>query len=328
MSPIKDFTLTYEAFNPEGFSEGDTITGTVTLILTKDTKVKSIFVKAKGDASVRWLEVNANGWQFHRAHRRCFKVKEYLVKEAAKGTVLPQGVNHFKFSLTFPLMDMPSSFKGPHGKIVYMLKAKVSRSSGQPSQVQRKIMFISKSLLHLNQVELNGSVYKEMGIFSKTKVKMFVTVDRRIYSPGDTVSVVVNIHNSTSKKMKPKFILQQKTRYSTRISVKTCVKHLCKMVGDTITPKSQQTVSCQLKIPDDAFHTVTNCELISVECYLKVYLDISFATDPEVVFPLVISPFSSVRAEAVETYPAGASGGLSESDFSPSALPAENHTWT
>ncbi|XP_047197208.1 arrestin domain-containing protein 3-like [Hippoglossus stenolepis] len=305
MSPIKDFTMRYEALNPESFfSQGDTITGTVTVTLTKDTKVKSLFLKAKGDARVRWTDVDGEDVVMHRATKRYFKVKEYLVSEAFKDTVLPRGVNHFKFNLTIPLVDMPSSFKGRHGKIVYTLEAKLSRSWQWPLRRQCEIRFFFKY----------GSVNKDMGIFSKREVKMFATVDRRIYSPGDTVSVFVNIHNSSSKQMKPKFSLRQETMYSTRASTKTCDTILCKMVGNKISAKSQEMVSCQLKIPDDTIYTVVNSELVSVQYYLKVYLDISFATDPEVVFPLVIAPSSIanvVLREAVETNPAGASGGPS-----------------
>ncbi|XP_034451206.1 arrestin domain-containing protein 3-like [Hippoglossus hippoglossus] len=209
---------------------------------------------------------------------------------------------------------MPSSFKGRHGKIVYKLEAKLSRSWQWPLRRQCKIRFFSKSPQHLDQVVMYGSVNKDMGIISKREVKMLATVDRRIYSPGDTVSVFVNIHNSSSKQMKPKFSLQQETKYSTGASTKTCVTILCKMVGDAISAKSQEMVSCQLKIPDDTIYTVINSELVSVQYYLKVYLDISFATDPEVVFPLVIAPSSIanvVLGQAVETNPAGASGGPS-----------------
>ncbi|KAL7392389.1 hypothetical protein ABVT39_024146 [Epinephelus coioides] len=51
MAPVQCFTMTCDALNEEGtFSEGDTITGEITLALSKDTTVKRLFVKAKGDA--------------------------------------------------------------------------------------------------------------------------------------------------------------------------------------------------------------------------------------------------------------------------------------
>lgn len=86
MSPVKDFNLTYETLNEEGtFSEGDTLAGTLSFTLTKDTKVKSIFVKAKGEAHVHWTEGSGDNETSYSAHRRYFKLKEVLVAENAKG---------------------------------------------------------------------------------------------------------------------------------------------------------------------------------------------------------------------------------------------------
>lgn len=86
MSPIKDLGLTYESLNEEGtFSEGDTLSGTLSFTLAKDTKVKCIFVKAKGEAHVHWTEGCGDSESSYSAHRRYFKVKEDLVAENAKG---------------------------------------------------------------------------------------------------------------------------------------------------------------------------------------------------------------------------------------------------
>ncbi|XP_060927107.1 arrestin domain-containing protein 3-like [Limanda limanda] len=315
MSPIKDFTFSYEALNPEiFFSEGDTITGTVNVTLTKDTKVKSLSLKAKGGACVRWIEGDGESVEIHRATKRYLEVKRYLVSETSKDTVLPRGVNHLEFSLTIPLGDLPSSFKGRYGKIVYKLEAKLSRSWHWPLRLKCEINVFSKSLQHLDQVSMYGSVNTDVGFFSRRTVKMLAIVDRLINSPGDTVSVSVDIHNPSSKRLKPKVILQQNTEYSTKFSTKTCVTNLCKIIGKKINKKSQEMVTYQLKIPDDAIYTLANCKLVSVRYYLKVYLDISFAKDPEVEFPLVIVPSSvcnAVLEEAVETNHAGASGGPS-----------------
>uniref|UniRef100_A0A8C9XER5 Arrestin C-terminal-like domain-containing protein n=1 Tax=Sander lucioperca TaxID=283035 RepID=A0A8C9XER5_SANLU len=279
------------------FSEGDTVAGTLTFTLTKKTKVKGVMVKAKGDANVSWSEGSGDDERSYTAHTRYFKLKEYLVAENSEGrsykcvsTVLPQGVHCFKFRFKIPQGDMPSSFKGIHGKIVYMLEAKVSRGWLRCSRVQTELNFVSKSLSHLGQCPQSGSVAKKIGVFSK----------------GDTLSVVAKICNSSSKKVKPKFRLQQKTVYRASGSTNSSEKTLCKIVGETIALNSEETVSCQLTIPPDAIPTLHNCEIISVDHYLKVYLDISFAIDPEVVFPLVIVP---------------STGAPSYSDFPPPAFP-------
>lgn len=330
MSPIKDFNVTYEALNEEEtFYAGDTITGTITFTLTKETKVKCLMVKAKGDAHVDWSEGTGDDRRSYTAHRRYFKLKEYLLAKNDKGTVLPQGVHRFKFMFTIPQEDMPSSFNGIHGKIVYMIEAKISRSWRFPSLAQKELKFVSKSFSHPDQVicPQSGSVDKEMGLFSKGHVQMSATVNKNVCSPGDTLSVVAKICNSSSKNMRPKYSLQQKVVYYASGSTTTSDQSVCKMVGDTITLNSEQTVTCQLQVPADVIHTLHNCEILTVEYYLKVYLDISRAFDPEVVFPMVIAPASFVAlqsGEAVGPYPAGAAGAAgapSYSDFPPPAYP-------
>ncbi|XP_028433608.1 arrestin domain-containing protein 2-like [Perca flavescens] len=218
--------------------------------------------------------------------------------------------------------DMPSSFKGIHGRIVYMVEVKVSMGWLRCSQLQTEFNFVSNSFSHLGHGmrPQSGSVGKEIGVFSKGQVQLSATVNTKVCSPGDTLSVDAKICNSSSKKVKPKFRLQQKTVYRASGSTNSSDQTLCKIVGETIALNSEETVSCQLKIPADAIPTLHHCEIISVHHYLKVYLDISFAFNPEVVFPLVIVPSSFARpypGEAVGPYSAGAP---SYSDFPPPAF--------
>ncbi|XP_059193794.1 arrestin domain-containing protein 3-like [Centropristis striata] len=329
MSPIKDFNLEYTAPNRENiFSEGDTIDGIVTFTLTKDTKIKSMIVKAKGDADVRWTEGSGDDEKTYSDHRRYFKLKEFLVEKNPKGTVLPRGIHRFKFRFQIPKEDMPPSFKGTHGNIVYVLEAKISRSWRLPTVVQTEFKFFSKSFSHsgpVYSVPQSGSVGKKMGAFSKGEVQMTATVNTKVCSPGDTLSVVATICNSSSKKMRPKFSLLQRTVCRASRSTDTSDKCLCKMVGESIAQNSEETVSCQMKIPVDDIFTLHNCEIISVDYYLKVYLDVSFAFDPEVLFLLTIVPSGFAALQPDETlgpYPAGAFGAPSSSDFPPPAFPS------
>lgn len=86
MSPIKDFHLVYNVLNSEEtFSEGDTVGGTVSFTLTKETKVKNILVKLKGQASVSWSEGMGDDSSSYSDHRRYFKVKQYLATPSQGG---------------------------------------------------------------------------------------------------------------------------------------------------------------------------------------------------------------------------------------------------
>ena len=89
---VKDLSIAYEAVNKERtFSGGDPVTGRVTFKLDKDTKVKSVFIKMKGDANVSWTENSGTGddktSDTYSAHKRYFKLKAYLVPENAKGGI-------------------------------------------------------------------------------------------------------------------------------------------------------------------------------------------------------------------------------------------------
>lgn len=327
MSPIKDLNLTYEALNEEvTFSAGDTITGTVSFNLTKDTKVKCVAVKAKGDAHVHWTEGSGDDKKSYSAHRRYFKEKQYCVPENDSGTVLPKGPHQFKFQFKIPLEDMPSSFKGFNGKIVYMLEARISRSWRFPSWTQEELNFVSKSFPHIGQAlcPQSGSVSKEVGTFSKGQVHLSATVNRKACSPGDTLSAFAKITNNSTKDVSSKFNLIQKIVYRASGSTNVSENSLFKSVGDIIHPNAEATATCQVQIPSDAIYTLHNCEILSVEYYLKAYVDISFSFDPEVVFPLVIVPASVVAFHAAEPmgpYPPAAVGGQSYSDFPPPAFP-------
>ncbi|XP_019131512.2 arrestin domain-containing protein 3 [Larimichthys crocea] len=322
MSPIKEFTLIYERPNPDDiFSEGDTVTGAVRFTLTKEIKVKKLLVKLKGDAHVHWTQGSGDNKKSYSASRRYFKAKENLVEENATDTVLSEGPNEFKFSLQIPQDDLPSSYKDPHGKIVYMLEAKLSRSWHFATKSQKELKLASKSLAHHGQMMFphSGSVDKDIGVFSKGQVQMSATIDRSVCSPGDTLSIVAKISNSSSKKMKPKFSLQQKIEYNAGNGKKVCDSSLCKIVRETIEVNSEETVTCPVEIPANVIGTIHNCEILSVEYYLKVYLDISFAVDPEVVFPLVIIP------SVMRSYQTGADAASCYSAFPPPPLPDGLH---
>uniref|UniRef100_A0A8C9XE41 Arrestin C-terminal-like domain-containing protein n=1 Tax=Sander lucioperca TaxID=283035 RepID=A0A8C9XE41_SANLU len=254
---LTDLCLTCEALNEEAtFSEGDTVAGTLTFTLKKETKVKGVMVKAKGDANVSWSEGSGDNRRSYTAHTRYFKLKDISTLFHCLLLQISAFVVFYR--------DMPSSFKGIHGKIVYMLEAKVSRGWLRCSRVQTELNFVSKSLSHLGQCPQSGSVAKEIGVFSKGQVQ-----SSDLFSIGDTLSVVAKICNSSSKKVKPKFRLQQKTVYRASGSTNSSDQTLCKIVGETIALNSEKTVSCQLKIPADAIPTLHHCEIISVDHYLK-----------------------------------------------------------
>ncbi|XP_061528232.1 arrestin domain-containing protein 3-like [Phycodurus eques] len=323
MPAIKSLTLVCDALNEDGtFSEGDLITGKVTLAVEKPTAVQSFFVKVKGDAQVRWTTRSGNHNHTHSAGRRYFKLKHFFIAESSNETVLPQGVHVYNFSFTIPSENMPSSFKGTHGKIVYILEAKLSRSWKVDKTAVKVITFRSKSTPHLQSLMLQQVAVKdkELGIFSSGKVHMEVTVDRTGYAPGETAVVVAKINNNSSSDMIPKVRLSQVIVYTASSSTKHESSTVNKMAGQNIGPRSEKEVRWAVKIPTNQEPTIKNCEIISVEYSLKVYLDISFAFDPEVTFPVIIIP-PNLASGSQPAFPAP-SWAPHNSDFHPAAASA------
>eukprot|EP00066_Takifugu_rubripes_P025105 XP_011614371.1 PREDICTED: arrestin domain-containing protein 3-like isoform X3 [Takifugu rubripes] len=241
----------------------------------------------------------------------------------ASGVELPKGDNSFEFKLKIPQGDFPSSFKGFHGKIVYTLEAKISRSWRVPSFEHRELRFVSTSTPPVGPATYptSGSVDKEFGVFSKGQVQLSASVDRKLCCPGDTLFISGTVCYAASKDTKLKFSLQQKIVYRAFASTTLSDLSLCKMVGETIKGNSEETFSCQMKIPDDAVNTVHNCDIIFVDYYIKVYVDISLAIDPEVKLPVVItSRLPSHGFGQAGPHPAGAGGAPGYSDFPPPAF--------
>ncbi|XP_047448226.1 arrestin domain-containing protein 3-like [Mugil cephalus] len=306
MPSIKSLTFTYDALNEYGtFSEGDTITGAVILVLSKECKIGQLVVKAKGDAEVRWTKKQGEQTHTYSSHRRYFKLKQFFIQEE---TVLPPGNHIHKFRITLPRVSMPSSFKGSHGKIAYQLEVKLSRSWRSDWTEQKEIKFVSKSVANIRSLmsQKIGSANKDMGFFSKGHVHMDVTVDKSAYAAGERAMVVAKVNNSSSSQMTPKFSLIRDVVYRANGNTKHETLVCLKVVDNCIKAHTETEVRCPMQIPSDTILTIQNCEIISVEYHLKVYLDISFAFDPEVVIPVVILPpdyQSSIAGAANSDFP-------------------------
>ncbi|XP_053727102.1 arrestin domain-containing protein 3-like [Synchiropus splendidus] len=316
MPSIQSLTMTCDALNEEGtFSEGDTLTGRVTLALLKDTTIESFFVKAKGDANVRWTKKVGDRTRTYSAHRRYFKLKQFFTAEHSKETILPRGTHVFDFTLRIPDTSMPSTFRGRHGRICYVLETKLSRSWKIDRIVDQDIKFVTKSFPNIQSFlsPQIGLTDKEMGFFSKGSVHMEATIERRAFAPGESAVVTAKINNSSSSEMKPKMTLLKTVVYRATSSTNHENHILDKVVEACMRPKSQREIRCVLKIPHDEPLSIQNCDIISVEYQVKVYLDISLAFDPEILFPIII-----VHPALVS----GATGLQSRSDFPQSAAPA------
>ncbi|KAK1792016.1 hypothetical protein P4O66_001799 [Electrophorus voltai] len=306
---IQDLSVNYDPVNENNtFTCGDVINGRVILEVTKEVKIDSLYIKCKGDANVRWTERRNDDTHVYSAHERYFKLKQVFIQDPSKkgkkdpGTIIATGEtysnvvrpgNHvFPFSFQLPHGNMPASFSAYYGSVKYLLEVRLDRSWKMDRTAIKEITFVPL----INNVGPNlmmpqsGATDKKMKLFTSGSASIRASTEKMGYMQGEVIKVYTDIDNSSSRNLKMKYSLEEKQTFSAEGHHKYGSKIIFKEVGDPIPSGSKQTVTTQVTIPSDVDLTIINCGIIKVEYVLKVYLDVPYAKDPTIHFPVVILP--------------------------------------
>ncbi|XP_073696950.1 arrestin domain-containing protein 3-like [Garra rufa] len=304
---IKELSVHYDPINESNtFTSGDIVEGRVVLEVTKEIKVDSFFVKLTGDAHVSWTEGSGDDESSYSDHERYFKLKQYFIQESSKkgeseknttlvngetyGPVIKPGSHVFPFRFQLPQQNMPPSFKGLHGWVKYVLTVKLSRPWKSTSAASTELSFVIRNdgtSDHLLQPQ-SGTQDKKIKLFGSGKMSMNVTTDKTGYMQGETIRVFVDVDNSSSRDVKLKYSLKQQQTFIAGSSTNRGYKDIVKETRDCVPSKEKSKFIVDMIVPRDLTVTIENCRIIKVQYELKVYLDVSFASDPEVRFPVVI----------------------------------------
>lgn len=139
---------------------------------------------------------------------------------------------------------------------------------------------------------------------------------------------MASIQNKSSREIRPKYCLYMKCSYFAMKKRKLEKREILKEVGDPIPPSTSQTATKIITIPAATVASVLNCNILKVEYRLRVsfllrqhdstpedrlekyvlslfppqvYLDVKFASNPEIKFPIVILPKLLHSAEEQQT---------------------------
>lgn len=306
MPAITNFSLSLNTLNDSGtFSEGDTVSGKVSLELTQSIKILSLSVKATGDVDTKWKELVSGelSWTFSRLqvsvlpgyafgytqtfrrHERMFKEKEVVISEQSK-TTLPPGLHEFPFSIQVPSNPMPSSFRSTYGSVVYNLEATLRQRVKKARKVQQEISFRSKSVLMPSSP---GKSQTKRHKVHGSDTQMELSVDRKVYSPGNEILVTAKIRNNSKMDLEPIFILKRMEVYRSRYHKKIEVNCLQTVFKDVVKSGSQRNEACVMQVPADAALTVDHSEVLSVHFSVQMSLD-ALPAFMEDELPVVIVP--------------------------------------
>uniref|UniRef100_A0A672K6Y3 Arrestin C-terminal-like domain-containing protein n=1 Tax=Sinocyclocheilus grahami TaxID=75366 RepID=A0A672K6Y3_SINGR len=191
-----------------------------------------------------------------------------------------------------PRQNMPPSFTYTHGWVKYVLMVKLKRPLKPTSFKHLELSFVPRNDAtndHLLQPQ-SGTQDKRMKLFSSGKMSLTVSTDKTGYMQGETIRVFVDIDNSSSRDVKLKYSLKQLQTFIAGIRNKRGLKYIIEETRDRIPSGEKSKFIVNMKLPHDLTVTIENCRILKVQYELKVYLDVSFASDPEVRFPVVILP--------------------------------------
>ncbi|XP_067087402.1 arrestin domain-containing protein 3-like [Osmerus mordax] len=121
-------------------------------------------------------------------------------------------------------------------------------------------------------------------------VAMTARLDRKGYVPGETIKIMCEFSNASTRNATPTASLMQHEKYSTLAgSRKVDNKSLDSATGELVKSGNLQAYSeMSLTIPDTTFLSVSNCSIIEVVYTVLVTLSINWSSDVSVSVPIVI----------------------------------------
>lgn len=310
-STVKSLKVSYNPINESNtFTSGDCVSGQVELEVAKECEVQSLSIKFKGKAEVLWTERHGQTTVVYHSKDKYFSTKHHFIQDKDKcendsdrllagdygqtfSRNLPVGRHVYPFTFHFPMQHTPSSFHAETGtgKIVYLLEAKLSRSMRIPKKDTEKLNYVTQDTMDHNpelKEPQHESKDKKLKLLNSGTVSMDVNLEKAGFYQGESIKVFAAIENKSSRPIRPKYCIYSKHSFFARGKRRLYTKDLVKEVGEPIPPSSNQNVTQLITIPHDMQPSIHNCEILKVEHRLRVYLDVKYASDPEIKFPIVI----------------------------------------
>uniref|UniRef100_A0A8C8D6Q8 Arrestin C-terminal-like domain-containing protein n=1 Tax=Oncorhynchus tshawytscha TaxID=74940 RepID=A0A8C8D6Q8_ONCTS len=266
---VKHFSVDYKTINEHGtFSAGDTITG------------RSLFIKAKGKAEVKWTENEGQNPVAYSGKKKYFSLQILLQEGKGDGSeIISPGRHVYPFTFQIPAREMPSSYMGKWGKITYYLKAKLIRTLWLIDRAKTEFTYLSKTNMIIPGLRVKCSYYPSC------------------FLNYISIKILVEIHNNSTCTVTPNFYLYEEQSFFAKHKRNIYTNDIIKERGDPVTASTRQTVTKVLTIPPQLPVSLLDCSILKLEYRLKVTLDVPTAKDPEVKLPLVILLDKSIAAE-------------------------------
>ncbi|XP_051516496.1 arrestin domain-containing protein 3-like [Myxocyprinus asiaticus] len=309
---VKNISVVFNPINQNNtFTNGDFISGQVILDVAKDTQMQSLSIKIKGKAEVLWCERHGNTTVVYSDKEKYYSMERFFVRDDHKhgkdcemlkdpsgqpySSVVAPGHHVYPFIFQLPQQNFPQTFKGRDGKVLYTLQTKLARSMRVSSKAKTEFHYVPRP--DLSNLELMAPQYgtkdKQMKLFTSGSVSMNINTEKMGYYLGEGLKVLAEVQNNSSRAVKPKYCLYQKHSFFARGKRRVHTNELLKEEGEPIEPNTKKNFTKVLTIPPSLTASTLNCRILMIEYRLRVYLDVPYASDPEIKFPIVILPLQT-----------------------------------
>uniref|UniRef100_A0A4W6G7Z3 Arrestin C-terminal-like domain-containing protein n=1 Tax=Lates calcarifer TaxID=8187 RepID=A0A4W6G7Z3_LATCA len=250
---VKHLSVEYNKVNERGtFSPGDVISGRVTVVTNKETKVQCFLVRAKGKAEVTWCE---------QAGQTTYGLT-VVPKKSQSSEIIGPGRNVYPFTFVIPNMCVCLS----------------------------NLTLCMEFIFNLN-TSLLQQCATSISFYGSGKVTMNVTSEKMGVKQGEAVGVSVEVLNDSARTVTPRFYLCEKQTFVAQSKRTIYTNDILFGTGDSVPAETSRTITKVLSIPPQLPPTFFNCCMMKLEYRLKVLkitLDVPLARDPEIKLPLVI----------------------------------------
>ncbi|XP_061624003.1 arrestin domain-containing protein 3-like isoform X1 [Phyllopteryx taeniolatus] len=289
---ITNFSIEYDAISRQnGFTNGDAVRGRIIVEASKETRIKSLTLIAKGKGEAHSTDEDSS----FSVYEKYYTIRQHILEEArqeGETKVIAQGRHAFPFSFKIPEREMPSSFKCTLCKIVHKLKAELKQSMKLLKKTETYFKFVSKPAMAIPgiMVPQHGCKNTSVKFFGSGTVTMDVYTDRLGYKQGETLRVRAEILNHSTRSVTPvvKFYLKENSFGNGLQSL--VVKKILQMEAPAVASTSKKTVMKEIPIPRRLPPSMLNCSIFRLEYELKVHVDIKYTVDEGVTIPVVVLP--------------------------------------
>ena len=293
------------------YEPGETLRGSVVLVLNEPIKVKAIQVQIKGESTVSWEEETGrdNPAQFKAAETYIDVSQNLLVAHTGNLITLDPGSHRYPMEYALP-DTIPSSFIGKFGSITYVLKATLKEDkkfglstmiTSEPFLVLRRMDISQEHKLQMAREErVDKSFSGALAFCSRGKVTCTFRVNKTGHIPGEDIFMDAEITNQSPRTveaveasiiMHSTFHARSKKKYSKQIVNKK------RDDWEVTEGEGRRWKGVRLTIPPYIPESrLDGCDIIDIKYDLEFRIEISSKSQIIIIIPITIGTANNMTA--------------------------------